>query len=276
MTQAFRRALSAALPGLAALGCAQAAEVERPLWEFGMGAAALRLPHYRGSEQSRNWLLPLPFFIYRGDIFKADREGARAVLFDAEHAELDVSLSASPPTRSRDDRAREGMADLKPTFELGPNLKLGLARGSDWKLELRAPLRAVLTIESRPNFVGWSATPHLNLDLRPGSGWNLGLQAGPVFGSRRLHAYYYDVPAADARAGRSPFHAAGGAAGGRLLASASRRFGAHWVAAFVSVDSLSGARFEDSPLVTRRSNASFGLAWSWVLATSTARVVVDE
>ena len=193
-----------------------AASVERPLWELGIGAAALRLPHYRGSEQSSNWLLPVPYFVYRGDIFKADREGARAVLFDADRAELDLSVNASPPTNSDDNRARRGMADLKPSFEFGPNLKLGLARGTDWALEARVPVRAVMTIEAKPHFIGWSSTPTLNLDLRPGAGWNLGLSAGPVFGSRRLQDHYYGVPAADATAERPRFEAHGGAAGGQL------------------------------------------------------------
>src|SRR6266568_3550534 len=93
-----------------------AAAVERPLWELGLGAGVLELPHYRGSDQSHTWLLPVPYVVYRGKFLKADREGARAVLFESDRVDFDLSLAASAPVRSRDDDARQGMADLKPTF----------------------------------------------------------------------------------------------------------------------------------------------------------------
>ena len=54
------------------------APADQPLWELGMGAGGLRLPHYRGSDQSHDLLLPVPFAVYRGEIFRATREGARA------------------------------------------------------------------------------------------------------------------------------------------------------------------------------------------------------
>ena len=39
-----------------------------PLWELGLGAYALRLPDYRGSDQSRGYLYPLPYLRYRGKL----------------------------------------------------------------------------------------------------------------------------------------------------------------------------------------------------------------
>lgn len=280
-SRALRRAASSRGAGvlglaLAATTFACAAPVERPLWEIGLGAAALRLPHYRGSDQSRNWLLPLPYFVYRGEVFKADREGARLTLLEHGPVEFDLSVNAGPPTRSRDNDARRGMDDLDPTFEAGPNLKLGLARGTAWKLELRLPLRAVLTVEGTPDFLGWAATPNLSLDRRLPGGWNLGLQAGPVLGSRRLHDHYYGVAPAEAAAGRPEYRAHGGHGGAQALAALSRRHGSQWLGAFVRADTVRGATFADSPLVRRRSHLSFGIAWAWVLGTSSARVVVDE
>ena len=50
------------------------ARADQPLWELGIGAGWLHLPHYRGSDQSRDWLLPIPYFVYRGEFFRADRE----------------------------------------------------------------------------------------------------------------------------------------------------------------------------------------------------------
>lgn len=267
-----RQALPALLCGLAAL----AAGAERPLWELGIGGAGLRLPHYRGSDQSHTWWLPVPYVIYRGPILKADREGARAVLFETERLHFDLSLSASVPTRSQDNRARGGMADLDPTIEFGPKLNLTLARGAGWQLDLRAPVRAVFTLESDPSFIGWTSTPSINLDLPQASGWNLGLQVGPVFGSRRYHAYYYDVAAPEARSGRPAYRSEGGYAGLQATVALSRRFERFWVGMFVKGDTLRGAVIDDSPLVRDHENLSFGIAVAYVFATSSRRVVAED
>jgi hypothetical protein len=37
-----------------------------------------------------------------------------------------------------------------------------------------------------------------------------------------------------------------------------------------------GARFDDSPLVRRRENVSFGVALAWVFATSARSVSVED
>lgn len=256
-----------ALPAVAA---------ERPLWELGLGAAALRLPHYRGSDQSHSWLLPAPYLVYRGEIFKADRQGTRAVLFNSDRVDLDLSVAVSAPTRSRDNDARRGMADLAPTFELGPNLNWTLARERHWKLDLRLPVRAVATIESRPRMLGWTATPNLNLDVADLGGWNLGVLAGPVLNGRRLNAYFYDVAPGVATATRPAYASAGGYAGAQFITALSRRYTNSWAGLFVKFDTLRGAQFADSPLVRRRDNFAIGVAYSWVFATSSQTVDVPE
>lgn len=272
------RAGSGAVPAMVAAALTLPAMAqERPLWELGLGAAALQLPHYRGSDQSHRWLLPLPYAVCRGPIFKADREGARAVLVDQNRLQVDLSLSAGVPTRSSDNDARRGMSDLAPTLELGPNLSWTAARGAGWKLDLRAPLRAVMTVQSSPRWIGWSTTPNLNLDLTGVlPGWNLGLQAGPVFGSRHLHGYYYDVDAADAAPGRPRYRAGGGAAGAQAVAALSRRFDTLWLGMFMRYDRLGGAAFAGSPLLLERRHLSFGVAVAWVLATSARQVPATD
>ena len=44
-----------------------------PLWELGLGIAGFRFDDYRGSDHTNTYLLPLPFFAYRGPILRADR-----------------------------------------------------------------------------------------------------------------------------------------------------------------------------------------------------------
>jgi len=246
-----------------------------PLWELGLGAGLLSLPHYRGSDQTHTWLLPVPYAVYRGTIFRADRDGARARLIESQRVKLDLSVAASPPTRSQDNRAREGMPDLAPTVELGPNLNLTLQRGAHWKLDLRLPLRAVATIERHPQGLGWSASPVLNLDITRG-GWNLGLQAGASWNSRRLNGYFYDVADDQVLPDRPAYRADQGYAGWQATVALSRRFARHWTGLFLRWDTVGGAVFESSPLVRRQSAVSMGVAWSWIEWQSGQRVQVPD
>ena len=251
------------------------ARATQPLWELGLGGTALTVPHYRGSDQSHDWVLPIPFAVYRGRIFRATREGARAVLMESDRLDFDISFAISPPTRSRDNVARSGMPDLAATIEAGPNMNLMLARGAAWKLQFRLPVRAVVTLASNPRTVGWTASPVLNLDLDVKDG-NLGLQFGPLAATRAHHAYYYDVAPAYATVGRPAYDAPGGGAGWGFTAGGSRRFGKLWVAGFVRASSVAGAAFEPSPLVRQRENLSYGVALSWVFAASATQVPDDR
>ena len=256
--------------------------VKRPLWELGLGVAGLRLPDYLGSDRSRFYALPLPYIVYRGTWLKADRDGARALLFNSQRIKVDVSVAASTPTRSRNDDAndaRAGMPNLKGTFELGPNLNVTLARSLEnrWKLDLRLPVRGAMSVERSPKFVGATFSPNLNLDLGGiGGGWNFGALTGPVFADRKFHQYYYGVDAPYATANRAAYQARGGYAGWRAVAATSRRFGNMWVGGFVRYDNLRGATFDDSPLVRRTSAVTFGFGVSWILATSSELVAASD
>lgn len=257
---------------------------DQPLWELGLGAGWLQLPHYRGSDQNHQWLLPVPYAVYRGQIFRANRDGARAVLLDSERLDVDISTALSAPIRSSGNRAREGMPNLAPTVELGPNVNINLAKGAwsggflqgtPWKLDLRLPVHAVGALQGGAQGIGYTANAIINLDVR-WQGWNVGAQAAALYGSRRYHQYFYDVAAPWATATRPAYTAEGGFGGMRYTLGTSKRIGNTWLGAFVRADSLSGARFVGSPLVRQQHTVSAGLALSWVLATSDERVSVDD
>src|SRR3970040_73885 len=164
---------------------APAAAEALPLWELGVGVGAFALPDYRGSDEGRGYVLPVPYAVYRGEFLKADRHGIRGELFESERVELNLSVAASLPVNSSRNAARAGMPDLDPSAELGPRRELALWRSSDGRdlLDLRLPLRAAFTLESSPRAIGWGATPNLNLDL-PGhgalAGRDLRFPAGPA------------------------------------------------------------------------------------------------
>lgn len=257
------------------------AEKDQPLWEAGVGVAAFSFPAYRGSDKVHNFLMPVPYFTYHGDFLKADRHGYRAELFDSDKVDLNLSLSASPPMKSDDVAVRSGMPNLKATVEVGPQLEFKLWRSAsqDRVLRLRLPMRAAFTAERSPRSVGWVFSPNLNLDVSdmPGlPGWNFGFLAGPIYADKKQHEYFYGVSQQYATISRPAYAASGGYSGTQFLASVSKRFDKTWFGAFARYDTLSGATFENSPLVVKRSFATVGVAFSWVLGESSTRVALDD
>lgn len=277
MSHLFKRALIAL--GLLA-GSVQAAE-EKPLWEIGAGVAAFSFPSYRGSDQTNNFLMPVPLFSYHGDFFKADRHGIRGSFFDSDRVDLTVSLALSPPADSNEIKARTGMPDLEGTFEIGPQMDLTFWRSENRArfVKLLLPVRAAFTVESSPKNIGWVFHPKLNMDITdlPGMpGWNLGLLAGPLFGDKRQNAYYYSVAPQYAMAGRPAYEATSGYGGMQYLVGLSKRFPKFWVGSFLRYDNLSGASFADSPLVKQKDYVAAGLVITWVFGESATRVLVDD
>jgi outer membrane scaffolding protein for murein synthesis (MipA/OmpV family) len=250
-----------------------------PLWELGLGVAAVRFPDYRGSDQTSTHVLPLPFIAYRGRFLRADRDGARAILFAGRRIEVDVSLSASVPSDSKDNEARRGMRDLPGTFEIGPNLNVELWQSADrrYKLDLRLPVREAITLQRSPRAIGLTFSPNINLDIRNFDGrWNIGLLGGPLYADRRYHQHFYGVAPEFATATRAAYSAPGGFAGWRATTAFSRRLGNAWLGGFIRYDDLGGAAFAASPLVRRERSLTAGFGISWIFAVSNQRVVSDE
>ena len=255
-----------------ASACAHADQL--PLWELGAGVSALDFPDYRGSNERSTLVLPIPYVIYRGDVLRLDREGLRGLLIESERVELDISVNATIPVKSEDNAARSGMPDLDPTVEIGPSLNLTLLgrRTEKSELSLRLPVRAVIATDFKSaSGEGFVFEPRLNLDLRlrrAGMGWRAGIGAGPVFATDQYAQYFYSVPAQFATASRPAFSASGGYAGTQLTASITWRGGPWWVGAFVRQDWLSGASFQDSPLVKSDTALAGGVAVAYVFARS--------
>lgn len=266
------------LIGLAGLTLAEAAKAEPlPLWEVGAGVGVLGLPDYRGADETATYVLPIPYFVYRGERLRADRGSVRAALFDNDRIEASLSLNATVPVHSKNNWARRGMPDLKPTVEVGGNVSLALWNSTDsrMKLDLRAPLRTAITIESSPNQIGWLFAPTVNLGITDPaglSGWKLSMLAGPLFNSRKYNDHFYSVSPAQALADRPAYAARGGYSGSQATMALSKRYRRYWVGGFLRYDDLTGAVFDDSPLVRDRRAVSAGVAVSWIFGESSQRV----
>ncbi|HKU16815.1 MAG TPA: MipA/OmpV family protein [Steroidobacteraceae bacterium] len=275
-----QRALLGACGVVAVLGAFSVHAEEKPLWEFGLGVGAIAFPDYRGSDETHVYPVPVPYFVYRGEFLKADREGLRGLLFDREFAELSISADATIPVNSEDNAARRGMPDLKPTVELGPSLEVHLWHNErrTSKLDVVLPLRVPVTLESSPRSLQWIFAPRLNIDFADfagHTGWNFGAGVGPVFAAERFHDYYYSVPARFATPTRPEYRADGGYSGMHVLAALSKRFPKYWVGAFLRYDWLAGAQFEDSPLVRREHSLAGGFGIAWMIGESKRKVEAD-
>jgi outer membrane scaffolding protein for murein synthesis (MipA/OmpV family) len=254
-------------------------EESYPLWELGAGVGVLTLPDYRGSDERRNLIFPIPYVVYRGEFLKVDRERIRGLFFKTERLELSFSLSGSPPVSSGDNKAREGMPDLDPTLELGPQLNILLWDSEPYKLTAQLPVRKVIATDLRSvHNAGIISNPILNLDVRDigQPGWKLGLSGGPLFANRVYHDYFYGVDPADARPGRPAYDASGGYSGTQFTVALSKRFANFWTGAFMRAYDLHGTAFDNSPLLKQRTAFMAGFGVSWIFSRSDTRVMSDE
>lgn len=252
---------------------------QKPLWEVGLGAGFLVFNDYRGAATTHVYPVPVPYFVYRGEFLKSDRDGLRGLFLKQDRVELSLSVNATAPVRN--DSARHGMPDLRSTVEVGPQLNVHLWRSVDqrMKLDLRLPVRAALTLQAVPHYIGVFIEPHLAFDLaqfQGDDGWKLGLLAGPLFADRRYDDYFYTVAPQFAAADRPAYTAHGGYAGSEALVSLTRRYPKFWVGAYLRHDWLGGASFENSPLVKRDSYWSAGFGLTWLIRQSERLVESDD
>ena len=250
----------------------------QPVWEAGIGFTALRLPDYRGAGRTRGYLLPLPYLVYRGPWLSVDRGGLRAELLDRGRLELDFSVNLSVPVRSDGNPAREGMPNLRPALEIGPQLRTRLWDSADRRsrLRLELPLRYAFALDSSLRDVGFVFHPRLDLSARDVfgmTGWNGSVVVGPMFATSRHHRYFYSVAPQYATAARPAYDVGSGYSGTQLTLTMSKRFPKYWIGGFVRADWLDGATFADSPLVERRTSVSAGIGITWIIAESAARVM---
>ncbi len=231
-----------------------------PRWELGVGLVGARLADYRGSSHGRTFLLPTPYGIYRGDVIKLDRDQSRVRLFDSPTLSVDWSAALSFPVDSDDSPLRQGMQDLRPTLEWGPQARLDLDQ--HWTFRVRAHLASTWE-DGKLSERGVIVTPSLGWEMPLADSFTFDVRMSAPFANQRNLSYYYGVDAREALVKRSPYTAEGGFAGIDTQMSLSRRTRHAWYGVFLRNHWLDGAVMEDSPLIDDKSTwtAGFGVAW---------------
>lgn len=250
------------------------AERTLPLWEIGLGAAALSTPSYPGADERESRVLVVPSVIYRGEILRADRSGINARLFSSDRAELDVGFAGALPSDSDDVDERAGMPDLGPLVEFGPRLKLRLADlGKHRRLRLELPLRAVIEARGGLHGRGYTFEPRLAYEMAgERRRWTFEANLSAVLGDRRINRHFYEVAPQYATATRPAYAADSGLLltrlglfGSRYLNEDVRLFG------YLRFESYKGTANRDSPLHVKDGGVSGGIGVLWTFKRSTAR-----
>lgn len=243
-----------------------------PLWEVGAFGLGVSQQAYPGSDQHIQRGLVLPYFVYRGEFLRTDRETLGLRALRSPRYEFDIGFAGSFGSNADDISARRGMADLGTLVEFGPRLKLNLgqAAGGRWRLEL--PLRGVFDLSDGFANRGLSFEPELQYQRRSPLGFAYGTSVGAVFANQRLAGTFYTVQPSEATATRAAYTAKSGLIAWRAGVSISKDITPDWrLFGFARFDSVAGAANEGSPLVRRTSGASAGLGLSWTWMRSQAR-----
>lgn len=254
-----------------AASCGATAQQQLPLWELGAVGFAASTPAYPGASDRVQRGLAVPYFIYRGKVFRADQEGVGARLFSSDRVELDVGLAGSLPASSDDVAIREGMPDLGTLIEFGPRLNVTLGRPTEGsRIRLQVPLRAVIELRGGARRQGTIFEPSLSYEMRgERARWTMSSKVSVVAGDRKIQRYFYEVAPAYATAERPAYAADGGMmlvrlglSGTRLVTPDVRLFG------YVRYENYASSANRDSPLLRKSSGASIGGGFAWTLRRS--------
>ena len=152
-------------------------EPAQPLWEIGIGAVAASQPAYPGAASNTSRAIALPFFIYRGEVVRAEQGNVGLRAIKTPRYELDIGFSASLGSSANDVPERIGMADIGTLVEFGPRLKINLGDISQGRsgIRLELPLRGVFDLSNSFANRGISFEPQLAFDVPLPGGCRCGL-----------------------------------------------------------------------------------------------------
>jgi len=247
-----------------------AEEAKKAQWELGIGLTAMEIPFYPGSSQSKTYVFPIPHILYRSEKLKVDN-GIEATFLKTPKTRFNISADFAIPVNSKDSKARAGMPDLDLVIQVGPSLEITLA-GDRFKpshTRLEVPVRAAIATDlSSADNVGWVFEPRLTFETRRPykTGFAYLLSGGLRFSTEKLHQYYYNVEPEFVTPVRPQFDSDAGYSGLFVDYIANWRTENLIYFALVRYQNLSGAAFEDSPLVEQDDYLLFGVGVTWIFA----------
>jgi len=248
---------------------------QKPLWEAGLAGFGLTGPAYPGAADDIGQGLVLPWFVYRGPVWRAAGGTVGARVAKNTFAEFDIGLSGALRASSDDVKVRSGMPELGFLLEFGPRAKLNLARPSqDSVVRLELPLRGVFEFNSGVNYRGLTFEPKLTYDKRDlGRGWGFSGSLGLIYGDQQFNQYLYGVSSQYATSSRSAYTAKAGLITPRAQLTLSHKLNEDVrMFAFSRTDFSGKGVNSDSPLHLQERGATLGLGLIWTIGRSSQMV----
>jgi hypothetical protein len=187
------------------------AKAKLSLYEYGLAVGGGYISDYPAADQGRIRTVYFPSFRYRGDLFRSDDKGTRAMFFSSEDLDIDLSFGASFPANSEDNKARKGMNDLNWLAELGPRINYTIFKQNKHSLELEIPIR--LVFETDFEFTkeqGYRFVPQIDYKYYFTTKYILNLSFKTVWATEKLNDYFYEVGSSDVTENRERFNSKGG------------------------------------------------------------------
>ncbi|MEM7256990.1 MAG: MipA/OmpV family protein [Pseudomonadota bacterium] len=262
------------------------AGVVLPRWEFGLAAAALKVPAYPSSASSSERQFLVPWFVYRGDKVRLQDGGAKLIALENERVTIDISIAGSLNANSEDAPLRAGMPNLDYLLELGPKLDVrlfdkSLDNGQRQLLSWSTALRAAVSTDFK-SARGRGAVLGSQLRYRHRGlandrvSWSASLTS--TWAAESLLDYIYQVDDAFVTADRPAYDARAGYVGTRLSFGLFSEINDRWsVYLGLSSSIHNSAANRDSPLFERDNTVSVfgGVSWEIKRSSQTIRVL-DE
>lgn len=252
---------------------------DEPLWELAVGGYGLYSPEYPGSSETSGNLLVLPFPIYRGKFLRLGEDTEKPIrgqLMQWERVRLDLDADFNFGGKSADIPVRDGMPDLDPMIEAGPELEIRLSNKSEQtgNIFLALQARGAVTFDGfNPSWRGMTFSPEVRFVRyfnRPGQ--RLKIRVTPTFASSAYAEYFYSVDVPYVTASRPAYRGEGGYVGTTLGISlhqpVTKKFEVRVGARF---GMLKGARNESSPLFQDSTNQSAFVAFVYKFWSSERR-----
>ncbi len=253
-----------------------AAENLRPLFELGLGVGAGYVQDYPASDQYSLKQLVLPVVRYRGQSFRADEDdsGVRAEVVKHKELDFNISLSGSLPSKSQNNRARQGMPDLDYTIEMGPTLNYEISKNREQKIIMGLPLRGLVTTDfSRSEYLGVLFAPELSYEtfgrLCAICRWTSRVSLTVV--DQRVANYFYEVESKFSTQTRTSFDARPGYLGATFDQVVSFEWSSQAIYLGASYQNYSESANSQSPLFKQKEGFSLFLAFSWFFYQSVDR-----
>lgn len=235
------------------------AMAESPRFDFGLGFFGLKVHHYRGSDQTKDYNFYVPYIYYKSENIEAEGAFIDTSFYKSRFLTMKFSIVVGPNVESETNRARKGMPELNYNLGIGPMAIFHIIKGPRFFLEIDSSVRQEFETDFQYTAaIGKTNTTYLTTRYKVRD-FSIELGLGKMNADEDFHGHYYDVADKYATPARPSYDSDGGFSGNIILLSMKKKFGDILINGFIRHEDLSGTVFEDSPLVKQTDYYFFGL-----------------